>query len=527
MRPYLLTGSRNAIGWRGMSARCCLVLAGSLAGCSTMTSDRDPAAMAVGQVREGRKAAVPPATEEASEIRQASFQPAAEEPAPAPKPDVPRELPAESRKHAELLPAPHAKQAAGLTLDQAINATLLADPKLRAGFEAINLAHADALTASLVPNPTLFTDIQLLPLTRPFTVTEQGGPPQQDVFVGMPIDWCLFGKRAAAMAAACLGVRVSEADYADLVRLRVLETALAYYDVLEAKALLELAGQDVVNLERVEEVTRKAVENGGRPRVELNRVRLNLLTAQRTQRDAEAALVIAKARLRALMGRSDADPDFEVAGRLDVPLGGELLSPEAAYGLALDNRPDLQSLRWKNAQATASVEREDRAAWPQVTPQLGYTRQYQRKAIGFPDANSWDASLTMTVPLFDRNQGNRAKARATTAQSAFELQAAEVRLRAEVEQAVQELRTARLNAQAVAQEQLDLAAQVRDSINQAYGVGGRPLLDVLDAQRNYRDTYRIYIGSHASYWRARHKLNATLGRQVSHDEPAPSAAPRR
>ena len=42
-----------------------------------------------------------------------------------------------------------------------------------------------------------------------------------DVQVGYPIDWFLFGKRAAAMASARQGVRQSEADYADLVRQRV------------------------------------------------------------------------------------------------------------------------------------------------------------------------------------------------------------------------------------------------------------------------------------------------------------------
>ena len=98
-----------------------------------------------------------------------------------------------------------------------INAVLVTDPRLRAGFEAINQAHADALTASLRPNPTLYLDIQLLPLTRPFTPDATGGPPQQDVNLTYPIDWYLFGKRAANMAAAAQGVRVSEAEFATLV----------------------------------------------------------------------------------------------------------------------------------------------------------------------------------------------------------------------------------------------------------------------------------------------------------------------
>jgi len=44
--------------------------------------------------------------------------------------------------------------------------------------------------------------------------------------------------------------------------------------------------------------------------------------------------------------------------------------------------------------------------------------------------------------------------------------------------------------------------------------GGRPLLDVLDAQRNFRDTYRTYITSRATYWREVYQYGAAIGQQV-------------
>ena len=44
-------------------------------------------------------------------------------------------------------PLPEPIPTAGLTLDQVVNATLLADPRIRAGLESINQANADALTA--------------------------------------------------------------------------------------------------------------------------------------------------------------------------------------------------------------------------------------------------------------------------------------------------------------------------------------------------------------------------------------------
>ena len=401
-----------------------------------------------------------------------------------------------------------------LTLDQAINLCLTNDPRIRAGLEAVNQVRGDAWTASLRPNPELNVAGGLLPLNRPFTPEAPGGPSEFDAGVSYAIDWFLFGKRAAAMASATTGIRVSECEYADLVRKRVTETALAFHDVLEAKALLELARQDLENLERVEAVTRKAVDNGGRPQVELNRIRLELLTRRRGQRDAESSLVTTKAKLRVLLGGANADPGFDVAGTLDGPLTAEPLSVEEAFAMATENRPDLLALRRKVAKAQADVVVERRNAMPEVKSDFGIVHQFQRP-IGTSDVTTWGTGLTMTVPLFNRNQGNRAKAASVVAQSNYELQVGLVELRAEIEQAVQALRTAQQNAASVAQQELRLAAQVRDAIGKAYEAGGRPLIDVLDAQRNFRETYRIYITSRADYWRSLYRYNSAIGKQVA------------
>lgn len=412
----------------------------------------------------------------------------------------------------EELPPPRPIGPAALTLDQAINLCMLSDPKIRAGLERINQAHADALTASLKPNPELATDIQLLPLTRPFTITKQGGPPQFDFLVGYPIDWFLFGKRAAAMASAGLGVRASEAEYADLVRRRVTEVTLAFYGVLEAQALQELARQNLDTFRNLEAIARKGVTAGFRTQTEVNRVRLAVLSRQRELRDAEAALVTAKAKLRTLLGRCD--PHLDVAGTLDAPRIAELPPVEEAYALAVQHRPDLVALRWRVSQADADIEVENRKARPEVKPFLGYSRQFQ-KSIGFPDADLWSAWVEMTLPVFNLNQGNRAKAASRAAQGQLELEDGLIELRAEIEVAREELAAARANADLITQEQLRLAEQVRDAVDKASRMKEQTLVDLLDAQRNYHETQRNHITGRANYWRALSKFNAAIGKQVA------------
>lgn len=422
-----------------------------------------------------------------------------------------------------IVPAQHLDEAkpiaaGGMTFDQAVGATLLADPKIRAGFEVIVQARGDLVTSSLLPNPNVLVDGLMFP-TRVVTPANTSGPTQMDVFVSYPIDWFLFGKRTAAIASARLGVQQSEAEYADLIRQRVLACAAAFYDVVEAKQLLTLAEADLANFKKVEAITEKAVKAGNRSQVDLERVRIDILKSEQSVRDGQATVAVAKARLRSLLGRFDADPDFDVDADLDRPLSAELMPLEQAFAAALENRPDLQSLQVQVAKADADVAVENRKMYPELTPGFGYTRQFQGSALGQPDAETWNANLIGTLPIFNRNQGNRQKARSVAVQNRLNLDTARVGLRAEVTQVFKELETAEKNAQAIAEGQKKRAKDVLDAITKSYEViGGRPYVDVLEAQRTYRETYRAYINSRANYWRAVYRFSAAIGKQITPSE---------
>jgi cobalt-zinc-cadmium efflux system outer membrane protein len=401
---------------------------------------------------------------------------------------------------------------AGVTLDQAINECLASDAKLRANWELVEQAQADLLTSSLPPNPTLTTDGIFLPFRR-FTPERPGGPSQTDIQVGFPIDWFLFGKRAAAIRNGQLGVDVTAADYADFVRQRILGTITAYYDVLENTALLDVARENLTNLQRVETMTQERIALGGVGTIELDRIRLALIDAQREVRKSESALAAAKSTLQAQLGRSTIDANFSVKGTLAVEQTAAPLAAEDALTLAGENRPDIISLQRQVARAEAALRVEETKAYPSITPAAAVSRQYQGSQ-GSPDAPSYDLYLNVTLPLFDRNQGNIRKAQSALVQANHTLQGQLVDLRSEIEQAVQDFKVAHANVTADDPKQLDAAKNVRDKIEAAYRVGGRPLLDVLDAQRTYRDTYKLFINGQANYWRSLYRLNAAVGKQV-------------
>ncbi len=400
----------------------------------------------------------------------------------------------------------------GLTLDQLVKLSL-DGPQLRAAREAINQARADRETASLVPNPQLSVSVGLLPLSRRYTVEQPGGPSEVAAGTSYPIDWLLFGKRSAAMASANLGIRVAQAEYEDTVRRRVADTVDAYWTVLETEALLTVSTQSVDCLKQAEAAIQTAVAGGGRTPIELDRMRLELYSAKREQRLAELAALSAKSTLGALLGGRNPATQLEVCGTLDGPLDTRPLAVDAAFGIAAERRPDIVALRWRAAQAKAGQTVEQRNAWPETTVGVEAVHQFQH-AIGARDVTAWGASIEFGLPVFDRNQGNRAKAASLSFQADQELTLGLRKLYSEIEQVVESLSVALENATGLGETELQLAFRVGTSLRQAYAAGGGTLIDMLDAQRSYRETHRAYISARADYRRALGRYHAALGRLV-------------
>jgi len=404
-------------------------------------------------------------------------------------------------------------EAREFNLNQVIHTALKADPVIQSAFENITQAEADLLTAGLPPNPDVAVSGSLVPLDRTFTVNRQGGPPQFDAGISMPIDWFLFGKRAAAIASGQHGVDVATADFANTVRLRIAAAIAAYYSVLEAQAMLKLAQENNDNLTRMEQIIVNRVALGGVGTIEADRIRLSIFSSHRDVHARELELNVALNQLRALLGIVENVP-IRVQGSLEVAEPATPLVVDTAFNLAEENRPDLLSLQRQLNKANADIALEERKAYPQVVPKVGYTRQFQQQAIGYPDANSWGAGVDIVVPLFDRNQGNIAKAKSVLIQSQANLQAQLTTLRGEIDQSVNAFASA---YQVMVEDdpgQLDAAKNVRDKINQAYELGGKTLIEVLDAQRVFLETYRLHITSRSNYWHSLYQLNAAIGKEV-------------
>ncbi len=433
------------------------------------------------------------------------------DPAPLPQPAPQAGQPPEHRPTGAASEPGHPAPLEPLTLEAAIREALEHAPDLGAAAELVNQARADVSTASLIPNPslTLGTSLQPLPGDQ-FSQSNPGGPPQYNLDIEQPLDSLLFGKRQAATESARRAVDVAGADLADLHRRRAADVAAAFYDVLEAEALLEVSREDVANAERVESLTNQRLNLGAASSIELDRARLALLSSRQDLRLSETSTIGARLALQQLLGRRAAPDALDLDGSLEVSQPLALPDPERIFEIAESSRPDLVSLRRQVSRWDAEITSQSRQSLPSLSAQFGFVHQEQ-EAMGLPNQDMWEASLELGLPVFDRNQGNVAKAESQARQARLAFDAGSVALRAEVEQAIALFRSASASVTAIDAAQVASARSVRDRVEAAYQAGGQTILELLDAERTWRDAQRLHLRAQSAYWHALQRMNAVVG----------------
>jgi cobalt-zinc-cadmium efflux system outer membrane protein len=409
-----------------------------------------------------------------------------------------------------------------ITLPMAIEMCVNNNFRVLAEAQRVRMAEADLTTSSLIPNPSLFADCQLIPLQHT-DILNQLGPPQWDALVTFPIDWLLFGKRLAAMQQARLGIEVKSADFANVLRTQLALTVDAFYEVLMDDAYFKLAEKNLDELTELENLTRELAKAKKVGDMELDRIKLAVHEAVLERHDRELALEIAKARLRPFIGRTAVDADYEVEGVLTVTAVVPPPKLEEALALAEAHRPDLLSGRKAIDQANAAVELERRRAKPIVAIQPGWTYQDQRHETIFRNGSMFDIGVSTSLPLTDRNQGNIRKAQAAVQERQFSYQGDRAEAFADVETRVASYADAvehltRFNTP----ETLKAAYDLRRSMETAYRAGNRKLIELLDAQKSYQSRLAHVIEFESFYWRTLNNLNAAVGLKAYDPERAAS-----
>jgi len=386
-----------------------------------------------------------------------------------------------------------------LSLQKALSLGLLQNPELAAFSWEIRSAEARAVQAGLFPNPEIETSMENF-----------GGENDQSGFKGAETTFQvnqlieMGGKRLKRKQAANLETKLASWDY-DSKRLDVFaDIAGAFWDVFTAQEHLAITRELTRLSEKTYATVVERVKAGKVPPVEELQAKVSLTTARIEFEQTKHTLESARKRLAATWGSTA--PVFEtVTGRIDA------ISPLprlAELENGITGNPDVARWATEIEKKSADVSLKDADAIPDVT--IGAGPRYYNET----DNTAFVMALSVPIPIFNRNQGERQEARHGLSKAKEEQRAAVVKARTALGQAYQELAAAFLSASSLKEEAMPAAKTAFKSTLEGYREGKFSYPFVLEAQRTLFEARRQHILALGEYHKARTVIERLTGQPL-------------
>ena len=375
------------------------------------------------------------------------------------------------------------------TLEEAQQRAREKNPTLRQAEAGIRAARARQIQAGLLPNP-------MVGYSGDEIRGGEAGGGKQGFFIEQRI--VTGGKLAKSREIFSKEASLAEIE-AEEQKIRV-ETAvkMAFYRVLAAQELTDARGQ-LARLAGENAITETRLGNTGQAdeteilEAELEAHRLGL--AQRMQ---ENTLREEWRSLAAAMG----DPEMEqVAVAGDLEHGWPELSDQEVLEAISRNSPAVRIAHAAAARNSAEVARARREAIPDLRVRAGLL--YNNELLGgAPHSTGWEgtAEIGVEIPVFNRNQGNVAAARAENERAEEEKRRIELTLRERAASVLDQYSNARLMAEQYRLEILPRARKAYSLMEEKHGEMLASFPRVLETQRRLFELHAEYVAALESVW---------------------------
>lgn len=391
-----------------------------------------------------------------------------------------------------------------LTLDDAVRMAVARNQALEAQRLAVQMSRADEVTAGLKPNLGFSFSAEGF---RPFTPSGMNFDfLKTQVSYGLAASY-LFergGKRDNRIAVAQATTDVTAKTAADAERALRFQTAQAFVNVLLAKSVLDLAQQNLKSFSDVVEVNRQRVQSGDLAEGEFYKISLQKLQFEQDVSAAEVSIVQARASLRQLLGYDAVAEDFDAVG--DLAYTPQTLDLEDLKRQALDARADLQAAKSTVTLAQNNVNLQLSNKARDISGDVDYSHTGPDNLMG--------VGVSIDLPIHDRNQGNIAHSQIQLRQATQSELATQYLVITDVVNAYAGWQTSQKVVGLYQSGYLNQAQQSLDISRYVYQRGAGSLLDLLDAERTYRDTQLGYRQALAAYMTSVQQLNFAVGKQV-------------
>jgi cobalt-zinc-cadmium efflux system outer membrane protein len=387
-----------------------------------------------------------------------------------------------------------------ITLDQAIDLAIAHNHALKATQTQIQQNQAQEITAALRPNPNLTVDSLFIPI-EPQNFNSNIIANVTEFDAGISYLFERGGKRHHRIDAARDATAQTRYQVSDAERTLIFNTAQQFITAQLAESNLDLANQDLASFQQTVDIAQAQYKAGAISEGDLLKITVQLLQFQTDVSSAKVAKIQALASLREFLGYDAVPANYDVEGELTYqPLQ---LNVDDLLLKALKNRPDLLAAR-QGVQAAQSQYTLAKANGKiDVTGALTYTHVSDENTVG--------VTVSLPLPIFDRNQGEIARTRYARTAAEETANAASDTVLTDVNTAYAAFSSNEEVVNLYTGGYLEQSKDSRDISEYAYHRGAASLLDFLDAERSYRATQLAYRQALANYLIAVEQLKEAVG----------------
>src|ERR1051325_4076759 len=368
--------------------------------------------------------------------------------------------------------APNSKRT--ITLAEAVEIFLRQNLQLVAARYDIETADAEKLTARLRPNPQLTVGLSDLPLnfSGPFIK-------EQTYSYGLSHTIELGGKRSKRIDVADANSDLARGQFDMGVWQLTKEVKRKFYTVVLNQSLLNLARENESTFEEIVKHTTELVNAGEISGLDLERVEVEKLKFDTDLANSERDYEVALRDLRFTLGGDYRAMDIEVAGTMDYE--PYQFSFTELRDKALAERPDLKAAQLSERAADANIRLQN----AQRIPDLSLGGGIDQAPSG---TSTYTAGIGITLPISDRNQGERAKALIEKKKAQNQEQLVTNQVLSDVDKALVAFEMQKRRVDLYRTGVITKVNDIQRLTEVALKAGESSTLDLLDAIRTRRDT---------------------------------------
>lgn len=393
-----------------------------------------------------------------------------------------------------------------LTADDAVRVALLNNRELRATLREVVAARGRARQAGTLPNPAFEFDLR---------EPEDDEPLQKDFFVEYELTRALFARSRARAAEAEVDAEQHRAAAAALGI--AYEVRAAFYGYQAAEQRLALTNRTLDALAAGRDAARALFRAGNLRELDLASQEAAYESARAEAALVELELLDLREELQRTMGLHGRATTWRTAGPLPAAEDSPAPAPEVE-AKAVATSLELAELRERMRSLARRVGlARTEGLWPDVTVDI-HAEQ---------DGDRWETGggAKITVPLFDRRQGDTAAMQAELEALQERYQGAAVDVRSAARSARQRLESTWRRARHFQEIIVPARERVLAATLLQYNAMQLGVFSVLEAHRTLLDAQLTGVDALRDYWTARAGLEAlAAGRHASPSRPAARTA---